>query len=51
VEEVTVKGSFFFLFLTRQNYQMTLFSNKQTKKMTLDKTQVLKEAEKVYHPK
>lgn len=31
--------------------QMDMFLNKQTKKMTLDKTQVMKDAEKVYHPK
>lgn len=32
-------------------YQMPLFLNKQTKKMTLDKAQVMREAVKVYHPK
>ena len=31
--------------------QMPLYLNQQTKKMTLDKAQVLKEAVKVYHPK
>lgn len=31
--------------------QMDMFLSKKTKKMTLDKTQVMKEAEKVYHPK
>jgi hypothetical protein len=30
---------------------MPLFLAKQTKKMTLDKAQVLKEAVRVYHPK
>jgi acyl-homoserine-lactone acylase len=30
--------------------QMTMFQNQQTKKMTLDKAEVLKKAEKVYHP-
>lgn len=30
--------------------QMQLFVNQQTKKMTLDKQQVLKEARRVYHP-
>ena len=30
--------------------QMTLFQNQQTKHMTLDKTEVLKNAERVYHP-
>jgi acyl-homoserine-lactone acylase len=30
--------------------QMTMFQNQQTKKMTLDKKEVLKTAEKVYHP-
>jgi acyl-homoserine-lactone acylase len=31
--------------------QMPLYLNKQTKKMTLDKAQVLKEAVRIYHPK
>jgi acyl-homoserine-lactone acylase len=31
--------------------QMPLYLAKQTKKMTLDKAQVLKEAVRVYHPK
>lgn len=31
--------------------QMTMFQNQQTKHMTLDKQEVLKNAEKVYHPK
>ena len=31
--------------------QMPLYLNQQTKKMTLDKVQVLKDAVKVYHPK
>jgi acyl-homoserine-lactone acylase len=31
--------------------QMPLYLNKQTKKMSLDKAQVLKEAVRVYHPK
>lgn len=30
--------------------QMTLFVNQQTKKMTLDKKQVLQDAKRVYHP-
>jgi len=30
--------------------QMTMFVNQQTKKMTLDKQQVLKDAKRVYHP-
>ena len=30
--------------------QMTMFQNQQTKPMTLDKQEVLKKAEKVYHP-
>jgi acyl-homoserine-lactone acylase len=30
--------------------QMTMFQNQQTKHMTLDKTEVLKKAERVYHP-
>lgn len=30
--------------------QMTMFLNQQTKKMTLDKQEVLKKAKKVYHP-
>ncbi len=30
--------------------QMTMFQNQQTKHMTLDKTEVLRTAEKVYHP-
>ena len=30
--------------------QMTMFQNQQTKHMTLDKAEVLKTAEKVYHP-
>lgn len=30
--------------------QMTMFQNQQLKKMTLDKNEVLKKAEKVYHP-
>ena len=30
--------------------QMTMFQNQQTKRMTLDKQEVLKKAEKVYHP-
>jgi acyl-homoserine-lactone acylase len=30
--------------------QMTMFQNQQTKKMTLDKAEVLRTAEKVYHP-
>ncbi|MFN8291931.1 MAG: penicillin acylase family protein [Chitinophagaceae bacterium] len=30
--------------------QMTMFQNQQLKKMTLDKKEVLKKAEKVYHP-
>jgi acyl-homoserine-lactone acylase len=30
--------------------QMTMFQNQQTKHMTLDKNEVLKKAEKVYHP-
>ncbi len=30
--------------------QMTLFQNQQTKHMTLDKQEVLKKAERVYHP-
>jgi acyl-homoserine-lactone acylase len=31
--------------------QMTMFQNQQTKHMTLDKKEVLRTAEKVYHPK
>jgi acyl-homoserine-lactone acylase len=31
--------------------QMTMFQNQQTKHMTLDKAEVLRTAEKVYHPK
>jgi acyl-homoserine-lactone acylase len=31
--------------------QMPLYLNQQTKKMSLDKAQVLKEAARVYHPK
>jgi len=30
--------------------QMTMFQNQQTKKMTLDKNEVLQKAEKIYHP-
>ena len=30
--------------------QMSMFQNQQTKKMTLDKTEVLRTAERVYHP-
>jgi acyl-homoserine-lactone acylase len=30
--------------------QMTMFQNQQTKKMTLDKLEVLQKAEKIYHP-
>lgn len=30
--------------------QMTMFQNQQTKRMTLDKAEVLKHAEKIYHP-
>jgi acyl-homoserine-lactone acylase len=30
--------------------QMTMFQNQQTKHMTLDKTEVLRTAEKIYHP-
>lgn len=30
--------------------QMTMFQAQQTKPMTLDKTEVLKNAKKVYHP-
>jgi acyl-homoserine-lactone acylase len=30
--------------------QMTMFQNQQTKRMTLDKTEVLLKAEKIYHP-
>ncbi len=30
--------------------QMTMFQNQQTKRMTLDKAEVLRTAEKVYHP-
>jgi acyl-homoserine-lactone acylase len=30
--------------------QMLLFQNQQTKHMTLDKNEVLKNAERVYHP-
>ena len=30
--------------------QMTMFQNQQTKHMTLDKQEVLKKAERVYHP-
>ena len=30
--------------------QMTMFQNQQTKRMTLDKQEVLRTAEKVYHP-
>jgi acyl-homoserine-lactone acylase len=33
------------------NDQMTMFQNQQTKHMTLDKAEVLRTAEKVYHPK
>jgi acyl-homoserine-lactone acylase len=31
--------------------QMTMFQNQQTKHMTLDKAEVLRTAEKIYHPK
>jgi acyl-homoserine-lactone acylase len=30
--------------------QMGMFINQQTKPMTLDKQEVLKKAEKIYHP-
>jgi len=35
---------------THYKDQMTMFQNQQTKHMTLDKKEVLKNAEKVYHP-
>jgi acyl-homoserine-lactone acylase len=31
--------------------QMELFVHQQTKKMTLDKATILKEAERIYHPR
>jgi acyl-homoserine-lactone acylase len=30
--------------------QMTMFQNQQTKPMTLDKQEVLKNAKRIYHP-
>ena len=30
--------------------QMTMFQNQQTKKMTLDKQEILQNAERIYHP-
>jgi acyl-homoserine-lactone acylase len=31
--------------------QMAMFQSQQTKKMTLDKAEVIRKAERVYHPR